>query len=86
MASSRLQAESIFKHVVCDPDRSVVVLDPPYSGCSDVFIDLLVALFPKRIIYVACGPETQVRRCVCVCVCVCVCAYVPDGEEAKIMI
>lgn len=39
----------------------VVVVDPPRKGLSDRARDLVLALKPKRIIYVSCGPEALGR-------------------------
>ena len=39
----------------------VVITDPPRAGCSKQFIDSLIALSPKRVVYVSCNPETLSR-------------------------
>ncbi len=39
----------------------VVCIDPPRSGSDDKFINSLMRLAPKRIVYVSCNPETQRR-------------------------
>ncbi len=39
----------------------VVFIDPPRAGCSREFLEALCALAPKRLVYVSCNPETQVR-------------------------
>ena len=36
----------------------VVITDPPRSGCSRQFLNSLLALEPKRIVYVSCNVET----------------------------
>ena len=43
------------KHIDC------VFIDPPRSGCDERFLDALVYLKPKKIVYVSCDPSTQVR-------------------------
>lgn len=39
----------------------VVFVDPPRSGCSIEFINSLGRAKPRRIVYISCNPETQVR-------------------------
>lgn len=39
----------------------VVFMDPPRSGSSEQFLNCLVRLRPKKVVYVSCNPETLVR-------------------------
>ena len=39
----------------------VVMLDPPRAGCSQKFLQSLLTLSPRRIVYISCNPETQAR-------------------------
>lgn len=39
----------------------VVVTDPPRAGCSREFLQSLVLMKPKRVVYVSCNPETLAR-------------------------
>ncbi len=39
----------------------VVLMDPPRSGSSEKFLNALVKLAPKKVVYVSCNPETMVR-------------------------
>ena len=36
----------------------VVITDPPRAGCSMNFLKSLIKLFPKKIVYISCNPET----------------------------
>ena len=39
----------------------VVFADPPRAGCSRVFLENLIKLAPKRVVYISCNPETLAR-------------------------
>jgi len=39
----------------------VVIMDPPRSGSDERFLSAVCKLKPKKIAYISCGPETQVR-------------------------
>ncbi len=39
----------------------VVITDPPRAGCSREFLQSLVKLSPKRVVYISCNPETLAR-------------------------
>lgn len=39
----------------------VVFMDPPRSGSTEEFIDAIVGMGPKRVVYVSCGPDTLAR-------------------------
>ena len=39
----------------------IVVTDPPRAGCSKQFLNSLITLSPKKIIYISCNPETLAR-------------------------
>ncbi|MDR0340166.1 MAG: SAM-dependent methyltransferase [Puniceicoccales bacterium] len=54
-------AEDIFAAVNFPANRTALLLDPPRSGCGRAFIDQLLRFRPRRIVYVSCGPEAQVR-------------------------
>ncbi len=40
---------------------SILLLDPPRSGCSEAFIKAVCKILPNRIVYVSCNPETLMR-------------------------
>lgn len=39
----------------------VVLMDPPRSGSSEAFLSSVVAIAPRRVVYISCNPETLVR-------------------------
>lgn len=39
----------------------VVMMDPPRNGSTPEFLDSLLRIKPKRIVYISCNPQTQVR-------------------------
>lgn len=54
------EAENIFSNISFPRAQTTVVIDPPRRGCDQAFIDQLVALRPRNIIYVSCN--VHVRR------------------------
>lgn len=38
-----------------------VIMDPPRSGSSEEFLEALIKIKPKSIVYISCCPETQLR-------------------------
>lgn len=39
----------------------VIVVDPPRKGCAQSLLDTMVAMAPKKIVYVSCDPATLAR-------------------------
>ncbi|WP_059104509.1 23S rRNA (uracil(1939)-C(5))-methyltransferase RlmD [Shouchella shacheensis] len=39
----------------------VIVVDPPRKGCDEKLLETMIALKPKRIVYVSCNPGTLAR-------------------------
>lgn len=39
----------------------VIVVDPPRKGCDVAFLKAMIAMEPKRIVYVSCNPSTLAR-------------------------
>ena len=39
----------------------VVFMDPPRAGSTQAFCEAVAGIAPKRVVYVSCNPETQVR-------------------------
>lgn len=42
-----------------NPD--VIFMDPPRAGADEKFLSAVCTAAPKRIVYISCNPETQVR-------------------------
>ena len=53
--------EFMLKMAAEDQQLDVVFMDPPRSGSSEVFLDCLAKLAPKKVVYVSCNPETLAR-------------------------
>ena len=39
----------------------VVFMDPPRSGSTEEFLSSVVALSPRKVVYISCGPDTLAR-------------------------
>lgn len=39
----------------------VVFMDPPRAGSTEEFLESVVTLNPKKVVYISCNPETQAR-------------------------
>ena len=39
----------------------LVFFDPPREGANREFLDALIRLSPRRVVYISCNPETQAR-------------------------
>ena len=53
--------EFMLKMAAEDQQLDVVFMDPPRSGSSEVFLNCLAKLAPKKVVYVSCNPETLAR-------------------------
>ncbi len=39
----------------------VIVVDPPRKGCDEALLNTIIAMKPKRVVYVSCNPATLAR-------------------------
>ena len=49
------------KFIATMPAIDLALLNPPRKGCQPQFLESLVELKPKRIIYISCDPATLAR-------------------------
>lgn len=54
-------ARDIFAQVPHEGQETVVIIDPPRTGCSEEFLQQLFAFAPTRVVYISCNPATQMR-------------------------
>ena len=54
-------AAAIFAGLAFPPADTVVVIDPPRKGCDESFLQQLLAVGPRAVVYVSCDPATQMR-------------------------
>lgn len=54
-------AHKLFEKVTYPPEKTVVIVDPPRTGCDVNFLQQLLKFGPRRIIYVSCNVHTQAR-------------------------
>ncbi len=57
-------AGRFLQQIAQDPDAEapdVVFMDPPRAGSDLPFLRALLAVAPRRIVYISCNPETQAR-------------------------
>ena len=55
-------AGAFMQAVAAENERlDVVLMDPPRAGSSEQFLDALIKLSPKTVVYVSCNPETLAR-------------------------
>lgn len=38
-----------------------MIIDPPRKGCDESFLKQLFTFAPRAVVYVSCGPATQMR-------------------------
>ena len=55
------KAEEVFETKLRDVKADLVILDPPRVGCDVRLLDSVIAISPKKLIYVSCNPATLAR-------------------------
>ena len=54
-------ASKLFEQVTYQPEKTVVIIDPPRKGCDGPFLQQLLRFGPSRVVYVSCNVHTQAR-------------------------
>ena len=54
-------ASKLFEQVTYQPEKTVVIIDPPRKGCDGPFLQQLLKFGPCRVVYVSCNVHTQAR-------------------------
>lgn len=54
-------AEKIFEKIDFPGSETSVIIDPPRKGSDKAFLDQLLDLAPRRIVYISCNVHTQAR-------------------------
>jgi 23S rRNA (uracil1939-C5)-methyltransferase/tRNA (uracil-5-)-methyltransferase len=55
------EAEAIFASTKFPAQNVAAIIDPPRAGCTEIFLQQLIAYGPTRLVYVSCDPATQAR-------------------------
>ena len=53
--------EQIIKWMNSDVKPNVIFVDPPRKGCDKKFIDTIISMKIKKVIYISCDPSTLAR-------------------------
>lgn len=63
------RVEALFPEVMrrFQPEKTVVLVDPPRTGCSPEFLELILQHRPREIIYISCHPATLARDLKALC-------------------
>ena len=43
------------------PKPDLIFMDPPRAGSSEVFLQAVCKIAPRRVVYISCDPSTQAR-------------------------
>jgi tRNA/tmRNA/rRNA uracil-C5-methylase (TrmA/RlmC/RlmD family) len=53
--------EQIFEIAEFTGFETIIIIDPPRPGCTEICLSQRITFCPAKIVYVSCAPDTQAR-------------------------